>query len=69
MRAPAALAEKELGEAPAAPAAEEGGEPSMFADEGEFAGEAYLDVGGIDKPSRYYKVGLILGDGAWARFV
>jgi hypothetical protein len=63
MRAPAALAAAEFGDDAgrmhaAAPAGGDEGEEraSMFADEGEFAGEAYWDVGGIDKPSRYYKV-------------
>jgi hypothetical protein len=55
MRAPAAAAAAELGE-PAGGAAAEG-------DEGEFAGDLYVDVGGVDKPSRYYKVGAFAGGG------
>jgi hypothetical protein len=50
MRAPAAAAAAELGESPPAAAAAEG-------DEGEFTGDQFVDVGGVDKPSRYYKVG------------
>jgi len=61
MRAPAAAAAAELGDD--AEEAEEGEAGGLMADEGEFAGEAYWDVGGIDKASRYYKVRR--GPGGW----
>ncbi|KAI8466751.1 MAG: hypothetical protein J3K34DRAFT_53980 [Monoraphidium minutum] len=53
MRAPASKADAELG-GPAAGGDDEGG---IMADEGEFSSELYVDVGGIDKPSTYYKAG------------
>jgi hypothetical protein len=69
MRAPAAAVEAELGEAAGAAAGAADGEAAdgaegaggMLADEGEFAIEAYVDVGGVDKPSRYYKARRPLG--------
>ncbi|GBF93469.1 elongation factor Ts [Raphidocelis subcapitata] len=58
MRAPASAAEAELGGASDGGDGEgEEGAAAFFADEGEFTGEAYVDVGGVDKPSRYYKAG------------
>jgi len=56
LRAPAAAAAAEAGDDAAGEEGEEGEEGGLMADEGEFEGEAYWDVGGIDKPSRYYKV-------------
>ena len=63
MRTPAAKAEAELGVSAAAAAAEEEGEEGgLLADEGEYGAELYVDVGGVDKPSTYYKVGNKPGD-------
>jgi hypothetical protein len=65
MRAPAAAAEAELAAAGAEEEAEEGEEGGgLLADEGEYAAELYVDVGGIDKPSQYYKVRVFFG-GIW----
>ena len=60
MRAPASAAAAEAGADGAGDEGEEGGAAAFFADEGEFTGEQYADVGGVDKPSRYYKVGFAL---------
>ena len=57
MRAPAEAAAAEAGAAAADDADAADDEGAFFADEAEFASEAYVDVGGVDKPSRYYKVG------------
>ncbi|GBF94405.1 hypothetical protein Rsub_07219 [Raphidocelis subcapitata] len=61
MRAPASAAAAELGAGADGAGADGEGEgdapASFFADEGEYTGEQYADVGGVDKPSRYYNVG------------